>query len=483
MNLEIVSLLIGFAFGGSLIWLINIVLNKNKINTYEKEIAIESEKSKNLSFSLSQAESIIKEFNIEKNSTNEQLNTLKAKNEFLETANSKYELNLNELQKKIESQNTELTAQNGQLHQLKAQNDSLTEKLTTLKKEIDENRKLFENEFKNIAQNIIDEKSKKFTELNKENIGNILKPLSENIESFKNKVEQTYDKESKERFSLGEKVKELIELNQKLSKEANDLTKALKGDTKRQGDWGEMILERILEKSGLEKGREYFIQQSLNDESGNAQRPDVILKYPDNRNVIIDSKVSLIDYDKYANAETAEQQQLHLKNHIRSIRTHVDLLSQKNYHELVSSLDFTMMFIPIEPAYLEAVKKDEELWNYAYKKRVLLVCPTHLVSVIKIIADLWKREYQNKNALEIAKRGGLLYDKFANFIENLKNIGKNIENAGKSYDEAFKQLSTGKGNLLTQSLELKKLGIKSNKEINEEPELFLENDLIENSEN
>ncbi|MCC6720757.1 MAG: DNA recombination protein RmuC [Bacteroidia bacterium] len=468
MNLEIFSLIIGLVIGGIIIWLINLVVNKNKISNFERNLAIEIEKSKNLTDRLTQAENQIVVQTDKLNNSNELINTLKARNSYHEETLEKLQKSYNEQKSEIEQKNIEIKTQNGIIHEIKAQNLSLTEKLATLKKDIEDSRKIFENEFKNIAQTIIDDKSQKFTELNKTNLDNILKPLSEKIEGFKTKVEQAYEKENKERFSLGEKVKELMELNQKLSKEASDLTKALKGDTKKQGDWGEMILERILEKSGLEKGREYYVQQSINDDEGNAKRPDVILNYPDNRKVIIDSKVSLVEYEKFANADDVEQQKQYLKNHIRSLRNHIDMLSQKKYHELVSSLDFTMMFIPIEPAYLVAVKEDEDLWQYAYNKRILLISPTHLVSAIRMIADLWKKDYQNKNAMEIAKRGGLLYDKFANFVENLKVIGKNIDNAGKSYEEAMKQLGTGKGNLLTQTQELKKLGIKNSKEINNE---------------
>lgn len=473
MNLEILSLVIGIAIGGVLIWLLNQILTKTKISNYEKQLAIEAEKTKNTSLILQKTETNLNNLSDKFNQSNELLNTLKARNSYLEELTTKLENNYKEQKEEIESKTAQINSQNGTIHQLKAQNDSLSEKLNSLKTEIEENRKIFENEFRNMAQTIIDEKSQKFTELNKTNLDNILKPLSEKIDGFKNKVEQTYDKESKERFSLGEKVKELMDLNTKLSQEANNLTKALKGDTKKQGDWGEMVLERILEKSGLEKGREYQVQQNLSDNEGNSKRPDVILNYPDNRKVIIDSKVSLVEYEKFANSDNIEEQQKFLKNHIRSLRTHIDALSQKKYHELVSSLDFTMMFIPIEPAYLEAVKEDEDLWYYAYNKRILLISPTHLVSALKMINDLWKRDTQNKNALEIARRGGLLYDKFANFVDNLKNIGKNIDNAGKSYEEAMKQLSSGKGNLISQTHELKKLGIKSNKEMEVEME-FLE---------
>jgi len=353
----------------------------------------------------------------------------------------------------------------GSIQQLKAQNESLTEKLLTLRNEIDETRKTFETEFKNMAQTILDEKTQKFTELNKINMDSILKPLSDNIESFKKKVEETYDKESKERFSLGDRVKELLELNQKISKEATDLTRALKGDSKKQGNWGEVILERILEKSGLEKGREYSTQESYRDENGNIFRPDVVLTYPDERKVVIDSKVSLVAYEKYASSEDIDEQKQFLKEHIRSLRTHIDGLSLKKYDELVKSLDFTMMFIPVEPAYLEAVREDEDLWHYAYNKRILLISPTHLVSAIKMIADLWKREFQNRNAEEIAKRGGLLYDKFVGFVENMEKIGKNIGQAGKAYDDALSQLKTGRGSLTHQAETLRKLGVKNTKDL------------------
>lgn len=256
-----------------------------------------------------------------------------------------------------------------------------------------------------------------------------------------------------------------MELNQKISKEANDLTKALKGDSKKQGNWGEMILERILEKSGLQKDREYSIQPTFKDEDGNALRPDVVLTYPDNRTVVIDSKVSLVAYERYASSEDIDEQKAFLKEHIQSLRSHINSLSSKNYGEIVKSLDFTMMFIPIEPAYLEAIREDDDLWQYAYNKRILLISPTHLISALKMIADLWKREFQNRNAEEIAKRGGLLYDKFVGFVENLNKIGKNITQANSAYEEALNQLKSGKGNLVGQAEQLKKLGLKTTKDI------------------
>lgn len=346
-------------------------------------------------------------------------------------------------------------------------------KLDSQKEEIEIVRKQFNIEFENIATKILEEKSQRFTQLNKENINSILKPLGENLEGFRKKVEEVYDKESKERFSLGKEVERLVVLNQKISEEANNLTKALQGNNKTQGDWGQMILENILEKSGLEKNREYFIQEYLKDdqgtylknEEGNKMQPDVIIAYPDNRQVIIDSKVSLTAYSRYIASEEISIQKEEISQHIKSIRRHVDELSRKNYQDFAACLDFVMMFIPNEPAYILAMQYDPELWHYAYKKRILLISPTNLIASLKLIADLWKREYQSQNAQQIAERGAILYDKFAGFVENLYAIGANLDKAQKSYTDACNQLKEGKGNLISQAEKLKELGVKAKKTI------------------
>ncbi|MFM9945769.1 MAG: DNA recombination protein RmuC [Bacteroidia bacterium] len=465
MNLDVAALIIGMASGGILAWIISSMLNKNADNQRQMELALESEKLRAANDSLYKTQEVLIEKTKELNQIADEASGHKARLDSAIETFRKQESEANDLKKELTEKHNLITEHYGKIQELKSQNDGLNDKLKTLRQEIDETRKTFETEFKNMAQTILDEKTQKFTELNKTNMDSILKPLSENIENFKKKVEETYDKESKERFSLGEKVKDLVTLNEKISKEANDLTKALKGDSKKQGNWGEVILERILEKSGLEKGREYSTQESYRDEHGNIFRPDVVLTYPDDRKVVIDSKVSLVAYEKYASSEDVDEQKIFLKEHIRSLRNHIDALSLKKYDELVKSLDFTMMFIPIEPAYLEAVRDDEDLWHYAYNKRILLISPTHLVSAIKMIADLWKREFQNRNAEEIAKRGGLLYDKFVGFVENLEKVGKNIGQAGKAYDEAFSQLKEGRGNLLNQAESLRKLGIKNTKDI------------------
>jgi DNA recombination protein RmuC len=360
-----------------------------------------------------------------------------------------------------------LTAQLATANQ---QISGLEEKLENQKKEIEEMNKTFTTQFENIANKILESKSEKFTNLNKQYLKDLLDPLKQNIETFRTKV----DEESKQRFSLGEKVKELTELNKKISDEANNLTKALKGEAKTQGRWGEMILESILEKSGLEKDREYFMEHELKDEAGKAlrseetgkkMRPDAVIKYPDKRSVIIDSKVSLNAFTRFLESTDPEEQEKELKNHVQAVKNHIIALNARGYDDYNKALDFVMMFIPSEPAYMAAIKGDPDLWNFAYDKRILLINPTNLVTSLKLIVDLWKREHQNKNAMDIAERGSLIYEKLLNFIGNFQQVGSSLASAKNTFDEAMGQLSTGRGNLVSQALKLKELGIKSKKEL------------------
>lgn len=370
--------------------------------------------------------------------------------------------------------------------ELSAQNESLQKSLITQKEEITKIQDESKLQFENLANKILEEKTEKFTTLNQNNLKNILEPFQEKIADLKNKVNEAYEKENKERFSLAEKVKELAELNQQISEDAKKLTRALKGESKTQGNWGEMILESILEKSGLVKGREYFLEHELRDEdnkalfsefSGKKMRPDAVVKYPDERNVIIDSKVSLTAFTELVDETDQDVYMMKLNQHLSSIKNHIMQLSQKAYDDYGKSLDFVMMFIPSEPAYIAAMQADQNLWNYAYERRILLLNPSNLITSLKLIADLWKREYQNRNSLEIAERGAKLYDKFVGFVDNLEKVGRNLDLAKNVYNDAYKQLYTGNDNLVIQTQKLKSLGIKNKKDL---PQSLIDNsNLIE----
>ncbi len=340
-------------------------------------------------------------------------------------------------------------------------------RLEEQKAEINSMQEKFRIEFKNLANEILEEKSKKFTEQNRSNLDQILKPLGEKIRDFEKKVGDAYDKEAQQRFSLKEEVKRLAELNKKIAEDAQNLTRALKGDSKSQGNWGEMILESILEKSGLVRDREYVVQPSFQADDGRRMQPDVVVSYPGNRSVIIDAKVSLTAYEKLVDATSPEIHEKHLKEHLSSIRNHVNELSNKNYLDIyqVQTLDFIMMFLPVEPAYLLAIKEDPEIWNYAYDRRILLISPTNLLAALKMIASLWRQEYQNKNALEIARQSGDLLDKFYALLSDLNDLGNRLKLTQKSYDDAINKLSEGKGNLIRRVQRIEALGAKTKKKL------------------
>jgi DNA recombination protein RmuC len=367
--------------------------------------------------------------------------------------------------KQIEELTTKLTDLTSQVSKLTANNTSLNDKLTSQKTEVEELQKTAHLQFEKIANKLFEEKSEKFTATNKSNIETLLNPLKEDINKFKEKIEATHTEETKQRTSLEERIKGLIEQTNKVSTEANNLATALKGKAQKRGNWGEMILERILESSGLTKDREYSVQQSIKDDEGKYQRLDVRVNLPDSRVIIIDSKVSLIAYDNYSASEDSEEQKRFLAEHISATKLHIDQLSEKKYDNIETSLDFTMMFVPIEPAYLLAIQGDNDLWSYAYSKRILLVSPTTLIACLKLFSDLWRREWQNKNAMDIVKKGEALYEKFVGFTKTFEEVGNSIKSSQEKYDKALGQLKDGRGNLVNQAIQLKNLGLKSDKKV------------------
>jgi DNA recombination protein RmuC len=341
------------------------------------------------------------------------------------------------------------------------------EKLAEQKAEIENTRSHFQKEFENIAEKLLKEKSREFTDVNKLSIDTILNPLKENIKAFEQKVDKVYSTEAAERHVLRGEISKLMELNQLISTEASNLTKALKGDNKKQGNWGEVILEKVLERSGLVRDREYRTQASLNHADGNRLQPDVIIDLPDEKHLIIDSKVSLIAYERLVNCETEEERRLFSKAHIESIRGHVQGLSSKNYHDLyqVNSPDFVLLFVPIESSFSFAVQLDADLFSDAWDKRVVIVSPSTLLATLRTIASIWKQERQNRNVLEIARLSGEMYDKFVGFVGDMEGIGKNIKQSQDSYDKALNKLVDGRGNLTVTAEKIKKLGAKANKQI------------------
>jgi DNA recombination protein RmuC len=322
-------------------------------------------------------------------------------------------------------------------------------------------------EFENIANRVLEDKSARFTAQNRLNLDLIINPLKENIKAFEEKVERVYKSESDERNVLKGVITQLMDQSRLISEEAGNLTRALKGDSKKQGNWGEVILERILERSGLVKDREYRLQTSLNHQEGNRLQPDAILDLPDNKHVVIDAKVSLVAYERLLSAENEEERELFVKQHILSVKTHIQALSGKNYHELyqINSPDFVLLFMPIESSFGIAVQQDAELFNYAWDRKVVIVSPSTLLATLRTIASIWKQERQNRNVLEIARLSGSMYDKFVGFLTDMESIGKNIRQSQDAYDKALNKLSLGAGNLSSTSEKIKRLGAKATKQI------------------
>ena len=346
---------------------------------------------------------------------------------------------------------------------------NLQQKLNENKDEVEKLQEKFTKEFENLANKILDEKSNKFTEQNKENLKTILNPLQEKIKVFEDKVDKTHKESIDYHAALRQQILGLKELNQQMSKETINLTKALKGDNKMQGNWGELVLERVLEKSGLEKDREYFVQQSFTNEEGKRVLPDVVIHLPDNKKMIVDSKVSLTAYEQFVNEDDETLKEQFLKEHVLSLKRHVEQLSEKKYEDIykIESPDFVLLFIPIEPAFAVAINTDNHLYNKAFEKNIVIVTPSTLLATLRTIDTMWNNEKQQRNAIEIARQAGALYDKFDGLLKDLVGIGKRIDDSKKEYSNAMNKLFDGRGNLINSVEKLKKMGAKAKKAIPE----------------
>jgi len=374
------------------------------------------------------------------------------------------ESDLSKSQEEGKKLTADLSALNAEISVFKTTLEKEREHFDEKQKDFLNIEKKFQETFENLANKILENKSKKFSKENQESLKTLLTPLKEKITTFEKQVQDTHKDTIKENAALKQLVEDLTKLNHKISEDAEKLTAALKGDSKTQGNWGEMILESILEKSGLQEGREYTTQTALTSEEGQRMLPDVIVNLPENKNVIIDSKVSLTAYERFASAEKDSEKEKALKEHILSLKNHVKSLSSKNYQKLnMPTPDFVLLFIPIEGAFSAALQNQQDLMLEASDKNIMLVSPTTLMSTLKIIRYIWQQDHQNQNATEIARQSGNLYDKFVAFVEDLTNIGKKIDQSQIAYDQAVNKLHTGKGNLIKRAENLKELGAKTSK--------------------
>ena len=364
---------------------------------------------------------------------------------------------------------TEKDFLNTELAKRTTENHNLEKKLIEQKNEVEKLNEKFTKEFENLANKILDTKSEKFTKQNKDNLDLILKPLQEKISTFEKRVEDTHKESLVGHAALRQQILGLKELNEQMTKETTNLTKALKGDSKLQGNWGELVLERVLEKSGLEKDREYFVQNSFTNEDGRRVLPDVVIHLPENKKMIIDSKVSLVAYERFINEEEEPQKTIFLKEHLNSLKKHIEQLSDKNYQDIykIESPDFVLLFVPIEPAFAVAINQENNLYNWAFEKNIVIVTPTTLLATLRTIDSMWNNEKQQQNALEIATQAGRLYDAFVRLTDDLLKVGTQIDTAKITYTGALKKLSEGPGNLVNRVENIKKLGAKATKHIDQ----------------
>ncbi|CAL2086412.1 DNA recombination protein RmuC [Tenacibaculum sp. 190524A05c] len=438
MSDQLLYILLTGLLGVILGFLVGYIIQKNKASVLEKNNSSLSERNNLLQESKKESENAINELK-------DELKFIQSEKESLIKVNTEQDVKLKNLNAKLEDN----------------------------KKEIEGLQEKFTKEFENLANKILDEKSNKFTAQNKENIKNILDPLEKKIKDFEEKVDKTHKESIDYHSALRQQILGLKELNAQMSKETLNLTKALKGDSKTQGNWGELVLERVLEKSGLEKDREYFVQQSFTNDEGKRILPDVVIHLPDNKKMIVDSKVSLTAYEQLVNSEDDSEKERLLKEHTNSLKRHVDQLSEKKYEDIykIESPDFVLLFVPIEPAFAVALNEDNSLYNKAFEKNIVIVTPTTLLATLRTIDTMWNNEKQQRNAIEIARQAGALYDKFEGLLKDLINIGKKIDATKNDYSLAMNKLVEGRGNLITSVEKLKKMGAKAKKAL---PESIIE---------
>ena len=459
--MEILYIILGFILGGALAYF---MLKSSSVSR-----KIHDELNQNFTKKEAEFNKILAEISAENKSQNQKI----AEQQEL---NFKQNTEIKELQ----NDKNQLI---GLKSQLSAQNENLQKLLDSQKEEIAKMQEVAKTEFQNLANKILEEKTLKFTEQNQQNLKNILNPLQEKITDFEKKVENTHKESIDYHAALRQQIIGLKDLNLQMSKETVNLTKALKGDSKIQGNWGELVLERVLEKSGLEKGREYEIQKNFLTEEGNRVQPDVVINLPDGKKMIVDSKVSLTAYEKYINEDDEEQKSAFLKEHVNSLKRHVEQLGNKNYQHLyeMESPDFVLLFIPIEPAFAIALNEDTQLYNKAFEKNIVIVTPSTLLATLRTIDSMWTNQKQQDNAIEIARQAGALYDKFEGFVTDLVKIGKKMDEAKSEYEGAMNKLVDGKGNLITSVQKLKIMGAKAKKSL-PDPILNRANSSLENLE-
>ncbi len=449
--MEIGLLLIGLAVGGVSAWLIQGYRRSAREGLSPEQAAVWQDRVKDLELAAVQKEEQIRHLSDDLRSTQETLADKQAREV--------------ELRDKLAREETERI--------------SSEKRLAEQRKEFETVRNQLKVDFQNLANSIMEDKSKKFTQQNQENLNTLLKPLQDKIKEFRERLEKNHESQSKDQVQLREQIKHLTELNVQMSQEANNLTQALKGKSKTMGNWGEMVLETLLEHSGLTRDQEYVVQESFATEDGRRSQPDVVIHLPDKKDLVVDSKVSLVAYERWCSADDDEKPQ-HLKDHIASLKKHVTELAQKNYQDLyqVAAPDFTLMFVSLDPALIVALQNEPNLFMEAFDQGVFLVCPATLLFALRTIANLWRREKQDRNALEIAKRGGDLYDKFVGFYEQLLKLGDCLKRTQDCYDDSLNKLKTGKGNLVRRVEIIKELGARASKSLPSDAHQDLDEDLL-----